>query len=1238
MDNKEDIFLSNSEKKYLKALLGFIQQGQYVFIVSPNGMSRRTIINESIEELTNKDYSCHYFDIQTMSYLGVYSLYEEVLQKISGKRIKIKRQKNHLEEFIRRLEQHINKPTVLYFNNIRSIDKEFYDNFSKVCVKIYNRPKSILTTSVRIANLVMVFGGFLSEEQLNLSPLNDITEKIKIYPIPDTESQDVIKNHLGCENVKRPSPELVQWIDKQTSGFHYTITLICRYVAKTYPDPDRINYDTLLDDIVDDIMKTIYQDQPVYDNEDVNDKKKDQKAKKHDHVLRRYFLHIIEYLQKSDSFFDVILDLMEKEQIVGTKTLPAIDHVTIAGVISKLDNNEYTFSNDIYKRFIVNLLEDHSRADYCMFHALNDRLWEKGLSIYQSLESRRRQRSILIDNNSFLYLKSVLINRLRRCQTIESLLDTFSTILIYIFDASKFGLFLPKMTQNNEMSLAFDRTFYKTCKHSKLISEEDVKFLSTYISRVWETQTPLMDWTGEWLAIPVSLDDQFKRIFLIEISDELKKFQEKFSDFIFTAITIYRYMRQEKRNKQEESELSSAIYDNIQKQKYYFEYDRGVMDELWSQAKILFMQLKMRKYYYNEILPTMSIIQTAYNDGRLQNTPSQPENKKILTRLSRQMDKETKRIVKTKINEVYYLCGILDNDVVMILEWRDYNEQKLELLFTCFELFHYTINLAVSEMQLRLLNNTLVNTDDCIYIINNRKRMIFSNHRLNQLLHVTENQLIGRQCHEALYSDSFDCKNCPVEDMFQQTDKTSVHITRKINIGSNHKIMDCNYMPILDKDGRRVAAIAVYMHDLTERQSILWNALENIQRCETEDDIGKEILNTLKQLGFSRVFQWRPDDKNKKLYKSEDFKGLIRNIEKGNQFRNGSNQYTLTQTNTLQGKISIRYRLQTQKRDMLQLIRDRFSSTRFEIRCDRSQPAHDPERIRPDFWVVVPIYADSGIVKVYILDNDIDKDNQKNINMLTLDKMQLLETFSTTAGLIWEKTRKRHDYIDKLQAMLTHSSLEPLQLMRMFIYEMAEETDPTERQHLAEITDGALEMVQSTLSSLNELERNRSGRTRIAIESINVSDLMKAQVNIFKEYALYSDILFDLKISDSSIVFSSDRKIISLVLNNLIGNAIRYLQKNEDIVDKKICFELDSQKDGILIRISDNGPGFPNSVAYYLKAPFDKETPYPGGGLGIGFSRECASLVKGDIRLSKTNFLGHGASMELFFYDYNEKG
>ena len=134
---------------------------------------------------------------------------------------------------------------------------------------------------------------------------------------------------------------------------------------------------------------------------------------------------------------------------------------------------------------------------------------------------------------------------------------------------------------------------------------------------------------------------------------------------------------------------------------------------------------------------------------------------------------------------------------------------------------------------------------------------------------------------------------------------------------------------------------------------------------------------------------------------------------------------------------------------------------------------------------------------------------------------------------------------------------------------------------------------------------------------------------MFREYALYAGIEFKLQLPEVPILFLSDKKMIALILNNLIGNNIRYLQGRNDILEKKISFSLISVEAFIIIRISDNGPGFPQAVVDYLSQPFSKEKPYPGGGLGIGFSRECANLINGDIRLSNIRPFKKGASLEV---------
>jgi hypothetical protein len=85
-------------------LLEYIQNGEYVFIVSPNGMSRRTIIERSQEELNKLGFNSYYFDLERISYMGVYSLYEAILSEMTQQSEKISTDKKMFRAVLQSIE------------------------------------------------------------------------------------------------------------------------------------------------------------------------------------------------------------------------------------------------------------------------------------------------------------------------------------------------------------------------------------------------------------------------------------------------------------------------------------------------------------------------------------------------------------------------------------------------------------------------------------------------------------------------------------------------------------------------------------------------------------------------------------------------------------------------------------------------------------------------------------------------------------------------------------------------------------------------------------------------------------------------------------------------------------------------------------------------------------------------------------------------------------------------------
>ena len=94
----------------------------------------------------------------------------------------------------------------------------------------------------------------------------------------------------------------------------------------------------------------------------------------------------------------------------------------------------------------------------------------------------------------------------------------------------------------------------------------------------------------------------------------------------------------------------------------------------------------------------------------------------------------------------------------------------------------------------------------------------------------------------------------------------------------------------------------------------------------------------------------------------------------------------------------------------------------------------------------------------------------------------------------------------------------------------------------------------------------------------------------------------------------SDRKRLSIVLNNLISNAIRYHDMRKG--DKFISLQYHANGKGFFIEVKDNGIGIP--AEYHTKIFemfFRANEKSPGSGLGLYIVRETLAKLSASIRL-----------------------
>ena len=211
--------------------------------------------------------------------------------------------------------------------------------------------------------------------------------------------------------------------------------------------------------------------------------------------------------------------------------------------------------------------------------------------------------------------------------------------------------------------------------------------------------------------------------------------------------------------------------------------------------------------------------------------------------------------------------------------------------------------------------------------------------------------------------------------------------------------------------------------------------------------------------------------------------------------------------------------------------------------------------------------------------------------------------------------------LDAKRALLlgiSHELRTPLSRMRLGL-EFLDDADNAE-QLRAEIIE-----MEKIVSSLLEAERLNSRHAQLARTEVVINDLITDMLNSFFSRDLNR---ITVAVPDEPIVAFVDAARVTLLLKNIIANALRYSRPEDGLVDLTVL-----TADGDLVMtITDHGPGLSEGQAEHLGEPFyraDQSRARQSGGTGLGLY--LATLVArahdGSLRLLDTG--GRGASFEV---------
>jgi len=208
--------------------------------------------------------------------------------------------------------------------------------------------------------------------------------------------------------------------------------------------------------------------------------------------------------------------------------------------------------------------------------------------------------------------------------------------------------------------------------------------------------------------------------------------------------------------------------------------------------------------------------------------------------------------------------------------------------------------------------------------------------------------------------------------------------------------------------------------------------------------------------------------------------------------------------------------------------------------------------------------------------------------------------------------KKTNSELDKFVYSVSHDLRAPLSSM-LGVIELSED-DTNDEQMLDH-----LKMLKNNINKLDGfildiLDYSRNARIEIKKEEINFKEMVNDITQNLK-YMGGANRMVDIKVevSDKSKV-NSDKTRLSIILNNLVSNAIRY--QNSQIPNPFVDIKIDTSdtETGIIIR--DNGIGIGKEAQAKVFNMFYRVSESSvGSGLGLYIVREAIEKLQGEIAI-----------------------
>ncbi len=274
------------------------------------------------------------------------------------------------------------------------------------------------------------------------------------------------------------------------------------------------------------------------------------------------------------------------------------------------------------------------------------------------------------------------------------------------------------------------------------------------------------------------------------------------------------------------------------------------------------------------------------------------------------------------------------------------------------------------------------------------------------------------------------------------------------------------------------------------------------------------------------------------------------------------------------------------------------------------------------FWVVK-----KGLLPLQQLASQIEERSVENLNSIESEDIptEMLPVVQSLNALL-NTLRNSIELERRFTAMASHEMRTPISVLKVNLQNALRATDEDERQQYLLDLEKGIDRASRLMEQLLTLNKLEESTLHYEARSLDVLPIVREQIAGLYVLADSKQLKVALVHNQSKIIVETVPQLLTLVLRNLIENAIKYARSEVEVAVNV------NEAGQVVLSVEDDGKGIPAEERIAVLKPFVRlvGTNAAGSGLGLAIVQRSVDLLKIDFRMKSGQRMS-GLRVELVF-------